>query len=155
MGGATIEFPETSTLNRDTGAVTMARTHFSSRDRTTRKLRYAGTFFRYQFSSECMYCGQTIMARDPCHVTVYDPRLICRGCIALHKRELRNDRMRTHRAFARDTCGGSDGTRVCAACDRQFDARRSDSRYCSSACRQRAYRDRKRGTRDGSDDEPR
>jgi hypothetical protein len=30
----------------------------------------------------------------------------------------------------------------CHGCGRDFRARRSDTRFCSSACRQRAYRDR-------------
>ena len=32
----------------------------------------------------------------------------------------------------------------CVACERKFTPRRSDGRYCSPACRQRAYRERGR-----------
>src|SRR5262249_3300269 len=32
---------------------------------------------------------------------------------------------------------------TCETCNREFTARRVDARYCSSACRQRAYRQRK------------
>jgi hypothetical protein len=40
--------------------------------------------------------------------------------------------------------GGPPDGRICAAdgCDRRVTIRRADARYCSAACRQRAYRDR-------------
>ena len=31
---------------------------------------------------------------------------------------------------------------TCETCGREFTARRNDARYCSPACRQKAYRDR-------------
>jgi hypothetical protein len=31
---------------------------------------------------------------------------------------------------------------TCRVCDRRLTAKRSDARYCSTACRQKAYRDR-------------
>jgi hypothetical protein len=31
---------------------------------------------------------------------------------------------------------------TCETCGREFTARRNDARYCSRACRQKAYRDR-------------
>lgn len=42
---------------------------------------------------------------------------------------------------------------VCRRCGADFDAPRRDTAYCSDACRQAAYRDRKRGraTRRGGD----
>ena len=33
----------------------------------------------------------------------------------------------------------------CAQCGEHFEPKRSDSRYCSSACRQKAYRERSAG----------
>ena len=33
-------------------------------------------------------------------------------------------------------------TSVCETCGREFTARRNDARYCSPACRQKAYRHR-------------
>lgn len=37
----------------------------------------------------------------------------------------------------------SDRDKTCATCEREFTATRSDARYCSNACRQKAYRLRK------------
>jgi hypothetical protein len=36
-------------------------------------------------------------------------------------------------------------SRACAACGQTFTWTRADARYCSNVCRQRAYRQRKRG----------
>jgi len=54
-----------------------------------------------------------------------------------HRAELdkENERRRQRRAWRR-------GIRECPACGERFQPRRSDSKYCSSACRQRAYRKR-------------
>ncbi len=35
------------------------------------------------------------------------------------------------------------GRETCGACHRRFTARRSDAKYCGSACRQQAYRGRR------------
>jgi hypothetical protein len=37
-------------------------------------------------------------------------------------------------------------TAVCACCRRGFSNRRRDAEFCSAACRQRAYRERKEAT---------
>jgi hypothetical protein len=34
------------------------------------------------------------------------------------------------------------GTRICDNCDETFEPRRSDAKFCSDACKQRAYRKR-------------
>ena len=44
--------------------------------------------------------------------------------------------------------------RECATCGETFQGTRSDSRYCSSACRQRAYRHRQAVTANGTFGQP-
>lgn len=36
--------------------------------------------------------------------------------------------------------------KVCAVCKKQFTAKKKDAMYCSDACKQRAYRERKNVT---------
>jgi len=40
----------------------------------------------------------------------------------------------------------------CLSCGRTFEASRRDASYCSDACRQQAYRDRRRASRNVTDD---
>jgi hypothetical protein len=61
-----------------------------------------------------------------------------RSCSPLCAREKRNADARRRRLAAREN-------RRCVACDAVFTPGRSDARYCSSSCRQDAYRKRKLG----------
>jgi hypothetical protein len=60
------------------------------------------------------------------------------SCSPLCARERRNADARDRRLAAREN-------RRCVVCDTEFTPARSDGRYCSSACRQDAYRKRKIG----------
>jgi hypothetical protein len=87
----------------------------------------------YQFfgwSAPCARCGRTV------HQKNWQQRTVCSESCRL---ALDRERARLERAESRV------GKR-CAECDEPFDADRADRRYCSNACRQRAYRG-KRGER--------
>jgi hypothetical protein len=91
---------------------------------------------------DCEGCGRPTVDRSR-HRWVYDPgigpnrRTFCsRRCKDAHYRHRRQHRLAEERAQA--------GPHRCADCDEIMDGQRSDARYCSSACRQRAYRARRR-----------
>jgi hypothetical protein len=59
------------------------------------------------------------------------------GCCTACATDAINERYRERRRRAR-------ADRTCGTCGQTFTPTRSDGRYCSSACRQRAYRGRQR-----------
>ena len=71
----------------------------------------------------CPGCGQEFFR------TTYGDRRYCTPICRLE------DRSGTHKSPHEVTC---------ATCDRTFEASRPDARYCSDACRMRAYRERQR-----------
>jgi len=115
-----------------------------SPDRTTRKVQRVGRFIQNPEASHCALCDRFIDKLEPAHLRVNPSGdivgLIFIQCIAQYKRDLRNNRLKTKRAIARDEAGGSDGQRQCRGCGEDFDAKRSDQRHCSSTCRQRTHR---------------
>ena len=69
----------------------------------------------------CPGCGRLFFTQE-------HNRKYCQGevCARLHRRKLRQQ--------ARTNL-------ICACCCKQFDANRKDAKYCSNACRQKAYRE--------------
>jgi hypothetical protein len=66
----------------------------------------------------------------------YGKRTFCCGsCQDTYYRRRRSERLAAERL--------NDGPRHCDECNKVMDGQRADSRYCSPACRQRAYRQRK------------
>lgn len=63
--------------------------------------------------------------------------------------ETRRERERTYRRDLRARWRVEHEPRECDHCHREFTPVRSDSRYCSAVCRQRAYRERRRAARPG------
>lgn len=115
-----------------------------SPDRTTRKVQRVGHYIQNPNASHCVLCDRFIDRLEPAHLRVNPSGdivgLICIRCIDQYKRDLRNKRLKTKRAIARDEAGGSNGQRQCRGCGEDFDAKRSDQRHCSSTCRQRTHR---------------
>lgn len=72
--------------------------------------------------------------------------ILCLSCGERLKKDRRNERLRLRRRAARDQISMSlhDAERWCATCGAEFVVERSDARYCSGACRQRTYRQRRR-----------
>ena len=78
----------------------------------------------------CAGCGRPVATTHP---QLFRAGVVCQpGCIA----RARDRRRRAARA-----------DRSCASCGALFSPGRSDARYCSPACRQRAYLLRRRSTR--------
>ncbi len=79
--------------------------------------------------SSCEACGRPVVSRERRNrLYIY--------CSERCARRLYNRHRSEKRARARrSTC--------CSACGEQMSPSRSDARYCSNACRQRAYRERK------------
>ena len=69
----------------------------------------------------CPGCGRLFFTQE-------HNRKYCQGevCARLHRRKLRQQ--------ARTNL-------TCACCGKQFDANRTDAKFCSNACRQKAYRE--------------
>ena len=65
---------------------------------------------------------------------------VCGPCKLARRRRTNAESMRRHRAEQRPE------PEPCARCGESFNAPRSDARFCSSACRQAAYRERKVAT---------
>ena len=105
-------------------------------DRTTSKIRRAGSRIQNPEARNCQRCGTHIPPLDPCHILHASNELICVDCIARYQRDRRNEREMRARVVLRIN-------RECVICGNQFDPPRNDAKYCSSACRQAAYRQRK------------
>jgi hypothetical protein len=84
-------------------------------------------------SRECATCGR------PVHNTDRRGRrwvFCCDQCRAQHQSSRQAAVARERRAEARDV------SRPCLECGEHFEPRRADSKYCSPACKQKAYRKR-------------
>jgi hypothetical protein len=91
-------------------------------------------FYRDWTIQQCEACGRTVHYWKGIHGGRYITRPACSEqhllqAIAHWRRRLREGRR---------------SGRLCELCDRPFTPPRSDGRYCSPACRQRAYRQRQR-----------
>jgi hypothetical protein len=80
-------------------------------------------------TGECGGCGR------PVHQTEYRDRARAYCCQRCEK-DIEAARQRQHRTEARGP------SRQCVECDETFEPQRADVRYCSNACRQKAYRKR-------------
>ena len=90
---------------------------------------------RYWLETECEECERQLVFG----VVGRRRRLFCcRRCANRLRVRPHNARRAERRAAAREGL-------TCAVCDTTFNPSRSDARYCSAACRQRAYRRRKVG----------
>lgn len=79
--------------------------------------------------SECFGCGRRLFHRR--HLHSNRKHVAC--CLRCQRRAWRGQRF-------------DQQTAVCEACGKAFKRQRSDSRYCSGACRQKAYRERIRSS---------
>ena len=90
---------------------------------------------RRWLEAECEECGRPVVFG----LMRRHRRFFCSRCCAnKHNVRPHNARRAERRAAAREGL-------TCAVCDTTFNPSRSDARYCSAACRQRAYRLRKAG----------
>ena len=99
-------------------------------DRRQRLLAAYAKLRHYQWRERpCKNCGRQVFfhgsRRIPYHAVCGDA---CRYAINL--------------AQARERCARRRGTLICQTCGEQFTPQRTDARFCSSPCRQRAYRQR-------------
>ena len=103
----------------------------------------------------CLECAGAALARKPESLRAFlrqlsgvQPdvaRAACPGCgRALVVVRVARSGPLARVPYCSESCARSRATsrsrNACASCGAQFDATRSDARYCSSACRQRAYR---------------
>jgi endogenous inhibitor of DNA gyrase (YacG/DUF329 family) len=89
--------------------------------------------WRWTAPAPCVTCGRLVGYRD-------DGRLYPRYYVACSER----CRHTAHTAAALAERQAARSQLVCGTCGQTFTAARSDGRYCSPACRQRAYRQRQR-----------
>jgi hypothetical protein len=82
----------------------------------------------------CDNCGRTV--HDAAWRFSRRHRYCCEHCQFVDQSARLAAAARRHRAEARGP------SRPCAECGEPFEAKRGDARYCSSACRQKAYRKR-------------
>jgi hypothetical protein len=89
---------------------------------------------RYGFMPRqlCEYCGRVVVNRATPRQWQSEHVFCCERC----KRRYFTKRAKEQRARARQDLR-------CEVCGEPFEAARSDAKYCSNACRQRAYRERK------------
>jgi hypothetical protein len=86
------------------------------------------------YPAPCEHCGRTV------HYDRWNEDAVPKhpACSDQHRERAQAQRRRDQRAAAR-------GDSQCEGCGETFTAARSDARYCSPACRQRSYRERKKG----------
>jgi hypothetical protein len=93
--------------------------------------------------NDCESCERRVWEYDwhcqRCHADTHNSCAWCGGCMpdnvrtGPYRNMLRPKRHRRTRRYCSTTCRG---------CGEVLDGKRSDARYCSPACRQRAYRAR-------------
>jgi hypothetical protein len=84
----------------------------------------------YQWPSACEGCGRTVYRR--LDRRYYRRTFCCKQC----ERQVRAAEARRYRAEVRGA------TRICQACGETFEPTRSDAKFCTIACKQKAYRRR-------------
>jgi hypothetical protein len=90
-----------------------------------------GYGIRYYLERPCVTCGRPVF-RDRAYVRKYVA--CCDGCRKANHNRVRRER---RRARARDG-------KACDVCGESFTATRADAKTCSSACKQKAYRRRRK-----------
>jgi hypothetical protein len=92
---------------------------------------------------------ETSRQRYPCaDCASTTPLYYCTACRAefekrwRQKRDIDNAQQRKRYARLKDRLAGRKRPAPCAACGKEFRGKRNDARFCSTACRQRAYRQR-------------
>ena len=81
---------------------------------------YRGTFKQFRLVGNCQVCGRPVMAkRQLRHITC------CENC----RQKIYRPSKKIHITYA-----------TCEGCGESFHTKRTDSKYCSSKCRQAAYR---------------
>jgi hypothetical protein len=86
-------------------------------------------FAHYEDAAACETCGRTV--HDPLTIRYSRHTFCCDDC-----------RKRAEVAIARQKRNAAKSTTTCDTCGKIFGPAREDARFCSAACRQKAYRQR-------------